>query len=152
MKNTLIIPTQIQKAQPKPTKTQLVEALVAKAKEKWKQKLEESNKKQEAILKEIEDKAILFLAGRSKRPDASVDYQGGVSLRFEMNEPLFKKLGKQYKDANMDCWFNDDQVKKKIRDGLAAPNPLLDNPDVAVALDNLLTSIMNPGKRLTIEG
>ena len=144
MNTTLTIPNKIEKTAPKPTKAQLVEALVEKAKEKFNNRLEEARIKQEAILKNIEEEAIIALSNKMKRPTAYVDYKGEVSLRFEMNEPLFKKLGKQYKNVECNNWFRESDVRKTIKDSLAAPNPLLGNPDVSVALENLLESIMSP--------
>lgn len=144
MNTTLTIPNKIEKTLPKPTKAQLVEALVEKAKEKFKKRKEEAEIKQKAILKNIEEKAIEALSKTMKRPNVSVYHGGEVSLHFEMNEPLFNKLGQQYKNAGCNEWFNEREVRDTIKTSLSTPNPLLGNPDVSVALDNLLESIMSP--------
>lgn len=144
MNTTLTIPNKIQNTAPKPTKAQLVEALVKKAREKFNKRQKEANIKQEAILKNIGDKAIITLSNKMKRPDVSVCYRGEVSLHFEMDEPLFKKLGQQHKNVECKGWFNEDAVRKTIKASLATPNPLINNPNVSIALDNLLESIMSP--------
>lgn len=144
MNTTLTIPNKIQNTAPKPTKAQLVEALVEKAREKFHKREKEAEIKREAILKNIGDKAIIALSNKIKRPDVSVCYRGEVSVCFKMDEPIFKKLGEQHKNVKSNGWFDEDGVRKTIKASLATPNPLINNPDVSVALDNLLESIMLP--------
>ena len=150
MKNTLSIPTTIGKTQPKPTKTQLIEALLEKAREKWEKEKKELVAAQKEIQKEIEDKSILILSKKMKRPEVMVDSIGNVTLKIEMNEPIISSLGKKHAKSQPSYWFHEEMVKEKIKESLKTPNPLIDNPDVAVALENLLESIMKPAKK-TIE-
>jgi hypothetical protein len=152
MNTTLIPPDKIQKTQPKPTKSQLIEALVVKAKEKFNKQKEEANIKQEKIREEIKEKAIIAIPKRLNELQVEVNYRGDVSIRFVMNDSLFNKLGQKYQEADSIGYFDKNETKNKIKESLKSPNPLLDNPDVSIALENLLESIFNSKENLVIEG
>lgn len=152
MNTTLILPDKIKKTQPKPTKSQLVEALVKKAKEKFDKKAEKAIIKQEEIEEEIKEEARIAIPKRLNELQVEVNYRGDVSIRFDMNDSLFNKLGQKHKNASNNEWFNEYETKKKIKESLETPNPLLDNPDVSIALENLLESIFNSKENLVIEG
>jgi hypothetical protein len=152
MNTTLILPDKIQKAQPKPTKSQLIEALFVKAKEKFNKEKEKANIKQEEIKEEIKEKAIIAIPNRLKELEVEVNYRGEVSIKFDMNDSLFNKLGQKYQKADSVGYFNEYKTRDKIKESLKTPNPLLDNPDVSIALENLLESIFNSKENLIIEG
>jgi hypothetical protein len=152
MNTTLILPNKIKKTQPKPTKSQLIEALVVKAKEKFNKQKEKANIKQEKIIEEIKEKAIIAIPKRLNELEVEVNYRGDVSIRFVMNDSLFNKLGEKYQKADSIGYFDKNETKNKIKESLKSPNPLLDNPDVSIALENLLESIFNSKENLVIEG
>ena len=151
MNTTLILPNKIKKTQPKPTKSQLIEALVVKAKEKFNKQKEEANIKQEKIREEIKEKAIIAIPKRLNELQVEVNYRGDVSIRFVMNDSLFNKLGQKYQEADSIGYFDKNETKNKIKESLKSPNPLLDNPDLSIALENLLESIFNSKEHLVIK-
>jgi|694.fasta_scaffold85900_2 hypothetical protein len=151
MNTTLILPNKIKKTQPKPTKSQLIEALVVKAKEKFNKQKEEANIKQEKIIEEIKEKAIIAIPKRLNELEVEVNYRGDVSIRFVMNDSLFNKLGEKYQKADSIGYFDKNETKNKIKESLKSPNPLLDNPDLSIALENLLESIFNSKEHLVIK-
>lgn len=151
MNTTLILPNKIKKTQPKPTKSQLIEALVVKAKEKFNKQKEEANIKQEKIREEIKEKAIIAIPKRLNELEVEVNYRGDVSIRFVMNDSLFNKLGEKYQKADSIGYFDKNETKNKIKESLKSPNPLLDNPDLSIALENLLESIFNSKEHLVIK-
>jgi hypothetical protein len=148
MNTSVIIPAKIQNTAPKPTKSQLAEALLDRAfkahvaneaeKELKRSALEEEGFK--LVIEEFKkvipkSENINFYNQWRPACKASVT----VSVTSAKIKAIQIKLSKLH-----ECSFDRDGTKKRITDGLKTPNPLLGNEDTAKALDALLATLMAP--------
>lgn len=145
---TLSIPSKIKDHVPKPTKAQIVEALVERARVQHNAKEEKKRIKREQIEEKMIANAVAFFAKNPTKIKALVQHDGDVQIEINVRDAKNEALNTQYRKLYYSCFYADD-VKRQIREKLAAANPLLDNPDVAKQLDQLLASIM--GKPAAIE-
>ncbi len=147
MTSTVLIPAKIQNTAPKPTKAQIAEALLARARAAF---LEEEAKKLERREQLIEQCRDLILEEFKKKKATPDDvnvmenwFHGDPNVQIKVTSPKIAAVRKKIFE-NDKSYFQEDEMKKKIREGLAAPNPLLGNEDAAKALDALLKTIMQP--------
>ena len=147
MNTSLAIPSKIQNTAPKPTKAQLLDALVARARIKFDQDKEEQEKKCETIKGQIEATARKILGVKSgHNPDIHVWGNGQVRVSFNMDQPAVVKLGKLHERSEVLRYFNEHTVRDQIKKAMVPENPLLNNDDVAKSLDQLLATIMGRPK------
>lgn len=138
--------------QPKATKAQLIEALVAREHELWKKQREIIDAKIKPLREELNNKAheIMLKADKDSfrfftRTYSNVPY---VEIEFFAKSPAIEKLIRKINaiDGEATTWFDETKAKQRIKDKMAAPkkeNPLLNNPDVKSALDAILGAINN---------
>jgi hypothetical protein len=144
---------------PKPTKTQLIEALVAREKEIWKEKRESVKARLEPLNKELRDECfhLMSIADKDKFNFSAGGWRNEqhCDASIKLKSPKLTKLIKQIEkiDDEVSHWFNEDAAKIKIKEAMATPkavNPLLNNPEVKDALDTLLNQIKSrPVQALT---
>jgi len=147
MNNTIIIPETIETLIPKPTKKQIVEALIHKAKERH--DLEEKKKliKSEKIDEKIKNIAVKAFLKNQEIAKVSVDWNNNINLFINKD---YLKLGNLIKEKNKNevIYFYKNDVKKKILKSLENPNPLIGNKETDKYLEGLLDSII--GKKSEI--
>jgi hypothetical protein len=144
MTTTLAIPKKIATHQPKPTKTQLIDALVERARLKFeadKEAQEQKLKKIEALI--IEEALKVIGQGKSKEPSVRV-WDFSTELHFTVKSKEIDRLSKLHNKTDVLRWFQEGATREEIKKQLATPNPLLGcDADTAKALDQLLERIMN---------
>lgn len=155
MTTTIIIPDKIQATQPKPTKAQLLEALLDRARvAHWEAEAEKEAQREKL---EAEGVALVLQEFKKAKPTADDvkffreygDFPAKVELRFTSSKirSLQDKIRKLKRTG-----FNEEETKNLIREKLKAPNPLLGKEDTAKALDALLATIVTPpSKTLTVD-
>lgn len=151
MNTSIIIPGIITAVAPKPTKTQLIEALVERERKQIhehnvvrKAKRYAAEEKAEAEVRKLLQKVeiahfkidLRLYWGSSHPPEASVNL---TNQKIKDLQAVYQK--------NKDFIFDEKETRKKIVEGLKPQNPLLLNEDVAKSLDALLGTIM--GKQTT---
>ena len=144
MTTTLAIPKKIATHQPKPTKSQLVEALLVRARAAHGRAEEARSIKRDAIEAQVKAEAKkTFHAACIKDFDFSINtWHKSCSFTLSVESPKIKQLCESMQEHDY-CHFDRDATKKKIVESLATPNPLLGDADTAKALDQLLERIMN---------
>jgi hypothetical protein len=150
MKNTLIIPSKIKDTVPKPTKAQIIEALVERARAQHEAKEEAKRIKREAIEATMVANAIAFYAKHPTKSKTAVAYDGDVTIEINVRDAKNEALLAKSKNLGYNHFYAD-QAKKTITDKLKAANPLLGNDDVTKQLDQLLASIMGQPKAIEVE-
>lgn len=142
--SNLIIPSKINATAPKPTKTQLVEALLIKAKELH-------DKEEERKAKVVKDLQKQLLVVGLKDLDKATpnkfnlcinNWKDTASINFELTSAECKKLLKALGD-NKSKYFNEKDAKEKILESLKPANPLLGNSMVEKSLEDLVLQIFN---------
>ena len=147
MKNnntTLIMPTTTM--QPKPTKTEIVEAMLTRAKLKHDAENERRKKLREVLRKKIETLALKLAKGMT--PEVSVyAYSNSESSHCDVRinrvkSPELDALMSQYKDLELIYWDEKEMrntIKRELS-GIQKPSPtrLLDNPATVKAMDAML--------------
>ena len=134
------MPKEIGKLVPKPTKKQILEALVHKAKIKH-----ELNEKKKLIkLKKIDGKIIEiaikeFLKDQAIA-DVSINYRGDINLCIDRDKIKLGNLKEERKENSAD-YFYESNVKREFIKKLKNPNPLIGNKTADVYLESLLDSI-----------
>lgn len=147
MNTNVIIPSKVQKAQPKPTKSQIAEALLKRAKVAHDKESERIEKQSLEVQEQLRLEAIKLLKG--VKP---IDFEIDTSVRYfndsqplkcviDLSTPSIMKLKKRISQLHPSR-FDEEATKEKIRKGLAAPNPLLGDDSIAPALDQLLAKVM----------
>lgn len=145
--NTLTIPSKIRNTAPKPTKSQLIDALVERARIQFDKDKEEQEKKLAVIIGQIQAAALKILGVKDNtEADISVWGDGQIRVSFEMGHASLVKLGKQHEKIDVLRHFNEWSVREKIKKAMVPENPLLNNDDVAKSLDHLLATIMGAPK------
>ena len=144
MTTALAIPKKIATHQPKPTKAQLIDALVERARVKF----DAEKDIQEQKLKEIEDLIAdegiaLIRTGRAEAPSIHV-YCNSTEIHIKVDSKEIKRLSKLHDKTDVLRWFCERSTREQIKKQLQIPNPLLGcDADTAKALDQLLERIMN---------
>ena len=145
MNTNIIIPGKIQAAQPKPTKSQLVEALLDQARKEHKELCERNQAKKEELRVLLKKEALRLLKAVKPAEMELDERQYGeddqVELAVIVMSREIQNIKSQIRKFNFRS-FDEDKMKKKIREGLTPTNPLLDNPDMAAPLAQLLARIM----------
>lgn len=147
MTTTIIIPDKIQTTQPKPTRSQLLEALLERARVAHQEAEAEKEAKRDKL--EAEGVALVLQEFKKAKPTADdvtflhtwVNFP--ASVRIEISSPKIKSLQDQIRKLRRTN-FDEQSTKKLIQEKLKAPNPLLGNEDTAKALDALLATIIKP--------
>jgi hypothetical protein len=144
MTTTLAIPKKIATHQPKPTKTQLVEALISRARVAHDKANEARGVKRDAIEAQIKAEALkTFRSADAEAFDFSMNmWQKTCSFTLDIKSPQITQLLEKMRKFDY-VHFDRDATKKKIIESLATPNPLLADENTAKALDQLLERIMN---------
>lgn len=148
MTTTIAIPKKIATHQPKPTKSQLIDALVERAREAHRLNEDEKDIKRSAL--EQEGIRLVLKAFKQAKPtdeDVTLYNRWRVnepaSVTVEVTSPSIRTIQTKLQKLQP-CNFHEEETKRKIRDSLKTPNPLLGcNGDTAKALDQLLERIMN---------
>lgn len=148
MNTSISIPKKIQTIQPKPTKTQIIEALMHRAIKAH----EDEEIKKETKRYALEKEGIALVMKDFKRvvlneDDITIYHRWApgseAKVNFGVTSPAIKAI--QAKLAKVQpTSFSYDNTRKRIVDGLKAPNPLIGNEDAEKALDSLLATIINP--------
>ena len=147
--NKLIIPNQIEANKPKPTKAQLVEALLIQAKENWTQE----NVKRRALRDQItlEAKTYVEKVLREKKNifsnseiNINSRYDKSIVILFEVKDKKTTEFCEKHENAR-DIYFNEQAVKEKIQKSLRNPNPLL-NKEYKNSIKDLLDQVMGNTK------
>lgn len=141
---TLSIPTA--SIQPKPTKTEIVEAMLVRAKLKHDAENKRRIAKREAAEKKIEALALKAIKGTKPRVSVyaySDSVRSHCDVRFDrVKTPELDALFAEYYDNAPFLW-NEKETREKIRrelTGAAKPSPtrLLDNPEAVRTMDAML--------------
>ena len=145
---------------PKPTKSQLIEALVAREKEIWKAKQKEIQDRIKPINEEINNE-VFFLMSKEDRENFEIihnTYRGDsyAHATIKLRSAKLTKLIKNVESIIAECptYFYEDEVKHKIKEAMKAPpkeNPLLNNPEVKQALDSILNQINGKPKAIAAQ-
>jgi hypothetical protein len=149
--SNLIVPPKIKNTAPKPNKTQLVEALLVKAKEIHDKENEQKKKIRENIenqLLEIGFKEIKK-ASKSKLKVQIQHYNNTAYIEFELNSVKCEELIERHVKAKYRNFYKN-EAKKTIIESLKPANPLLNNSDVEKSLENLVQQIFNKVKTIEI--
>lgn len=134
------------KVLPKPTKTEILNALVERARVKFQTENERREKRQSEIAEKILRLAAKELASKKPKPSEHNFYsyraEATCELSFSITTPEISKLVKEH-DAIKSLYWDEVSVKRNIRNGMlgidpAAPNRLLENPQTVKALDAIL--------------
>lgn len=143
--SALSIPA-VQGVQPKPTKTEIIEAMVARAKAKHDEESERRAKMRKAISAKIESLAIKL--AKSKRPDVGIYvYSSAESSHCDVTvrrvkSPELDALFDQYRAVERICWDEKkarDAIRREINGAINRnPSRLLDNPEAVKAIDATL--------------
>jgi len=142
--SNLIIPSKIKSTAPKPTKTQLVEALLIKAKE-----LHDKEEKRKTKLRDEIEKKLLeiglkdFAKATHNKFSVNVNaYTDSAQIQFRLTSSECKKLIKEYSELKYE-YYHEHDAKKKILEALKPANPLLGNSMVEKSLEDLILQIFN---------
>lgn len=152
MTTAITIPAKIQKHQPKPTKAQICEALLERARAAYKKVEDAKTTKREAIQQQINELALVEL--RKKKPEDFVlnqrTWHGTVEAEILISTPQIKKL---MDSLSKYSWasFDEQGTKEKIREKMKTPNPLIGSEEAEKALDTLLKTIMQVESPACIE-
>lgn len=127
---------------PKPTKTELIAALLERAKVKCEQENAINTKKRDELKKKIYALAEKEMK-KSQTPYNRYIYAGGkapsVELVYRISTPEIEKLAKELDAIPRRISFDPAKVKRTIRESLATggqrANPLLQNKDAVKSLD-----------------
>jgi hypothetical protein len=156
MNTSLTLPSKIKNSTPKPSKSQLVEALMLRAMKNHKEKEEIKEKKR----LQLEAEGVELVLGLVKDITPTLkDVTFGVSyhtshkspvVSIGVTSPQIKAIQRKISDLSWSR-FDSDATKKMILEKLKTPNPLLNNESVEKSLDQLLATIMNSSKIEAIE-
>ena len=147
----LIIPPKVSNTSPKPTKAQIIEALVERARIQFREKEDAIRSKRQAIEEQINKEArkefakIAFemesisIYENYRPPHIDFHLKTGLSL-FSTPKitALLNKLN-QFQTSH----FDEKATKALIAEKLKQNNPLLGNDEVAKSLDAMLAAIFN---------
>lgn len=141
---------------PKPTKTQLIEALVEREREIWKENREKVEAKIKPLREELKSECFFQMSKADKslfvvRENHWLHDKQHVEINIRLDTPKIKKILTKIKelDRSIPSYFAEDSVKSQIKEAMKAPpkhNPLLNNKSVEKALDEILQQIKSPTK------
>ena len=141
MNETIITPKAIKTLIPKPTKKQVLEALIHKA--KTRHDLEEERKliKVEKIDEKIKNIAVKAFLKNQEIGKVSIDWNDNINLFINKDSLKLGSLVNEKKKYSPNYFYEPD-VKKEILKSLENPNPLIGNKEADKYLEELLDSIM----------
>lgn len=152
MNANLILPVKVKSITPKPTKAQLVEALLAQALKDHDENEVLKNQKREELEEKIIKNAIAVLL---KKKDPLQDAEGifhswnnTISLKINIKDPLSISMLKKLKELEPTRIYPQN-VKAKILEGLKSTNVLLGD-DYSPALKAMLDQIFIPTKTIEV--
>lgn len=158
MNTSLTLPSKIQNSSPKPSKTQLIEALMLRAEKKHKEKEAIKEAKRDSL--EAEGIALVLELVKNITPTASdVSFTSNFYrcnrddtpiVTILVTSPQIKAIQKKINNLRWSS-FDRDGTKAIILQKLKAPNPLLNNESVEKSLDQLLATIIEQPKIEAIE-
>ena len=136
----------VQSIQPKPTKAEILEAMVTRAKVKHDAENERRQKLRNSLQKKITTLAIRAM--RSREPSVLIyTYQNAENNHCDVQfrrvkTPELAPLLEEYNNASSLHW-DEAQTRKSIRQALtgktsSSPSRLLENPEAVKAIDALL--------------
>lgn len=137
MKNTTTLSLSTTKIQPKPTKTEIIDAMVARAVINLKQKNEENSKKRDTVIAKIEKAALKMV--KSIKFEVVMGTNSVNLYSYRVTSPEIESLLKEaekYRHIRID----EKQLKNDIRNQINAtvspsPDRLLKNPDTVKSID-----------------
>ena len=135
------MPKAIKTLIPKPTKKQVLQALIHKA--KTRHDLEEKRKliKVEKIDEKIKNIAVKAFLENQEIGSVSIDWNDNINLFINKDSLKVGSLVKEKKKYSPNYFYESD-VKKEIQKSLENPNPLIGNKEADKYLEELLDSIM----------
>lgn len=158
MNTSLTLPSKIQNSNPKPSKAQLIEALMLRAEKKHKEK--EAIKEAKRDLLETEGIALVLELAKDITPtENDVNFKNSFYrcnrddtpiVTLQVTSPQIKAIQKKIDNLRWHS-FDRDGTKAMILQKLKAPNPLLNNESVEKSLDQLLATIIEQPKIEAIE-
>lgn len=136
----------VQSIQPKPTKAEILEAMIARAKVKHDAENERRQKLRESLGNKIT--ALAVKATKSRKPSVLIyTYQNAENNHCDVQfrrvkTPELVPLLEEYNNASSLHW-DEAQTRKSIRQALTgrtsgSPSRLLENPEAVKAIDALL--------------
>lgn len=133
---------------PKPTKADIINAAVARARQKYNERAEALRQKQEEMdAKIVAECLCLMKEGGMEKYDPSLGYtyKDYVRVEFQVSGPLITKLLKEKEKIEHPGWFSEDQERAKIRHALDGSqdrvNLILSREENVALLDDLLKKI-----------
>jgi len=143
----LIIPPKVSNTAPKPTKAQIVEALLERARKAHVEAEAVKDAKREKL--EVEGVALVLEAFKQVKPTTKSvtlvhpwNWDRPATVKVEIKTPAIRSIQKKIADLSSSR-FDEDATKRKIKNSLTAANPLLGNDEVAKSLDAMLAAIFN---------
>lgn len=142
----LIIPPKVSNTAPKPTKAQIVEALLKRAVSNHEEERKALEARREVVRKELKEEVLKELA-KKKPTDFSIslcESWGGKDVEAEitMTNAKISALKDKLKSIRH-VSFDEKEVKAKINESLKPTNPLLGDSNLAKSLDAMLAAIFN---------
>lgn len=142
----LVIPQSIT---PKPTKNNIINAMVERARVKHNQERGEYEAKRAKLKEKIDTAAMAELSRSPGTPQTKIRTWTGserVEIEYTVKSPMLAKLIREYHDMPSPRHFDDVSVRRQIREGMSnqagnAVQSLLANPDAVKALDASLEHI-----------
>lgn len=142
----LVIPQTIT---PKPTKNDIINAMVERARVKHNEERDRLRKLREASMEKIKEAAKVEFQKNPPKPDLTVltsSYYEYVQFEFRVTSPELKNLMKEHEKIGSLRPFDEKEVRAFIREGMStqtgnAVQSLLANPDAVKALDASLEHI-----------
>ena len=128
--------------QPKPTRKEVIDALVARAKVKHDAENERRQAMREQLEGKIKSAALKDFKSKAFKGTPSVYIQfhnNTVEIQYLVKSDTVTQLIAQYEKNRRVDW-NENIVRQEIRDALDGRSPLLDNPEAVKAMDALLES------------
>lgn len=135
----LALPT-VQAIQPKPTKTEIVEAMLVRAKVKHDAENERRKKLRSEIEKSIKDAAMKALKSKDLKPSIQLrGYGKNVEIEYTVETPAIKSMFVELDGLGHLHW-EEKEMRQTIREELEVRKArrLLDDPDAVKAMDAML--------------
>lgn len=140
---------------PKPTQTQVVEAMLERLKVARAEKKKRLEKEAETDTKKLE---LMLIADLKKKGPNKISFgaygEGQGNCSFQVSAAS-KKLGfaisKKERDARDLMWLDEAKAKREIRESLKPKADILKNPDAKDAIDHMVGRIFGIRPALVLE-
>lgn len=134
---------------PKPTKSDIINAAVERARQKYEQRRDEILAQNEEVDGRIRAECLRLLSEDMSPYEVSLGYIQGkdasIQFVFDMDAPSVKKLLKEKSKIEAVGWFNEDRERGKIKDALDGTQDrvalILSKEENVKLLDDLLLKI-----------